>query len=222
MMELFRALTLMVMTGFWSLACAPVRPYTLSTPPPEQSLSPPSAEFLEYTSDAGLSLQWDRTTRYCGRVKTAIASEIDQRNRRLTAVRRWLLSLGSLAALASTIYTGVVENEDDRVLIPLGVVSGASLSAAFPALSQDDRVPLLQERLASIKAEELAAVEQLNLIEQAFLELALINRALARAEEENVDERARLVREQDAKYTEISAIEERLRTRLTALANTCS
>jgi hypothetical protein len=154
-------------------------------------------------------------------VKHAVAREADLRARRQSAIRRWLVTLGSLAALGSTIYSGVKDEPSEKVLIPLGVVSGSSLTAALPGLSQDERAAGLNEKLATIRAEESAAAEQLNLLERALLDRAILLVRQDRLDSES-DKWRQLEELQDQKLVEIASAEERLRSKLTSLSNICS
>src|SRR5262245_25399556 len=153
-MRLISTLVAIVLT----VACA-VRPYSVTIRVPADTLLPPSHELDSYTSSSGLSLQLQRSTAYCGQTKQAIAREIDQRDRRALARRSTLLLIGSAAALASTMYSGVQDQPDKRIVVPLSAISGTTLLTALPSLGKDERADALREKLTAVKAKEAAAIE---------------------------------------------------------------
>jgi hypothetical protein len=206
--------------------CARITPWSVTVQPPPQTLVPASAELLEYTQNAGLSLQFERTTRHCGLVRQAIAREMDQRNGRSVGQRRTVLVIGSAAALATTIYSGTAEAPKKQVLVPLGTISGGSLLTALPMIGRDERADALAEKLGSIRSREAAAMEALREIEQGLLAISLLRRQEQRADSLKLPAdhatRIELHGALETKYREVSLHEDKLREALVRLAQDCS
>ena len=201
--------------------CASIPPYSVTVPPSTTSLLPPSKQLADYTDDVGLSLQLDRTTTFCGVVKQRIASEIDQRDRRLTTRKSVLLLLGSAAALSVTIYSGIQDTPKKEVIVPLSAISGGSLLTVLPSLGKDERSDALREKLATIKVREGAVIESWNALERGMLGVSLLKGHLEDAAKGSTAA-GQVQMDLEAKYNELAPIEERFRTALAALANDCS
>jgi hypothetical protein len=201
-------------------ACGTIKPYTVIVPAPDSTLLPASAELARYTKKGGLTIQVERTTLYCGKVKQAIASELDHRSRRNSATKRILLLIGSAAALATTVYSGLKENPSKNVIVPLGAITGTALLTALPSLTEDERAGTLRDKLAAIKSKEGVVVDNLNAMEKGLLDLGLLqlqigDSATSKAEVEQ------LKKDRLAMYSEIAPLEDHLRTSLSSLANEC-
>ena len=184
-------------------ACTPIQPYSITLAPPEAALVPPSGGLVAY--EETLAEFWTRVSTRCTAVSHAIAVEIDQRQRRQATLKRWLLGIGSAAALGATVYTGIESQPEKNVVIPLSAISGSALVSAFPALSEDARVLTLRDRLAAIEAQGRSAVEVLGALEDQLLELSLLKDESAEA----------------AKYVEIASFETRLRGALVSWSEAC-
>lgn len=202
-------------------ACAPIPTYSVTTPIPQESLLPPSAALAEYTSGQGLALQLERTTRQCVVVRHAIAKELDQRDRRLTARQQWLLGIGSFAALAVTVYSGVEKEPESGVLIPLGAVSGTALVSAIPTLGKDDRADVLREKLGALRAHENAVVEAFNALERGLLELGILREQKSLMPDAATNERREIDRQIQDTFVELASLQAMLRNALTGLADQC-
>ncbi len=161
-----------------AIACSSIRPYSLvkieSGAEDVFVLMPPSENLKIY--DSALAEQWVRTTNYCTQIRIAIAEEIEQRRTRLHRRESIMLLIGSMAGMTTAVYAGAEDNPDPKVLVPLGLISGTSLTTALPSLSKDERIDLLQDKLEKIRASELRAVEQMNMIEVALVELGILER----------------------------------------------
>ena len=199
--------------------CSSVPPYSRALSPPDVTLVPPSTSLAQY-DEKGLSAQLERTTMYCGRVKQALAREIDERNQHSTAVHQWLVGTGSVAGIATTIYSGVAKKPHKEVVVPLGAISGTSLVSALPSFGKDDRAEALQQKIATIRAKENAVLAALATMEHGMTDLGLLNMQLGRAPTKADSQTVLLAKEK--KYVELQPAEDQLRGGLLALANECN
>lgn len=162
-----------------AIGCASIAPYNARIATNEKISSMSAAPGLPTPTGleeygAGVEKQWTETARRCTQVEIAIAGEIDDRQRRLTFTKRLLLGIGSVAAIATTIYTGITEDPKKEVIVPLAAIGGTAVATAIPALTEDDRVSQLQEKLIKINAAESVAIARLNAIEDKLHDRALL------------------------------------------------
>ena len=202
-------------------ACASIQPYSVSVPIPAKTLLPASAELNEYTQNTGLSAQLERTTTFCGQIKQAIAKEIDAREKRLTTRRSVLLLIGSAAALGTTVYSGIQDTPDKKVVVPLSAISGSALLTAVPSLGKDERAEALREKLSAVKGKEASAIEAWNALERGLLDVSLLKGQQNKLKA-GTDGWDKTQTDLDRKYVEIAPIEDRLRAALASLSNECS
>ena len=189
-------------------------------PVPRATLHPPSAELLSYTDGQGLSLALVRTTEFCDSARVEMAREYDLRSRRLNSLKRTLLTIGSVASLGGTAYAGLVQEPRKEVVIPLGLVSGGALLSAIPALGTDERAEELRQKLANVRAKEVAVVNALAALELSLLEISLVSGRLTIADSSS-DTWERLYSHRDSLYTRTAPVEDRLRLALATFAAEC-
>jgi hypothetical protein len=201
--------------------CTSIVPYSVRVATPNHTLLPPSAQLTQYTESVGLSAQLERSTAFCGHVKQMIAKEIDERAKRLSTRRSVLLLIGSAAALGTTIYSGIEDTPDKKIVVPLSAISGSALLTAIPSLAQDERAEALKEKLAAVKAKEGIAIEAWNALERGLLDVSLL-RGRQESLQKGSDDWRSIQTDLDRKYVEIAPIEDRLRGALASLSNECS
>ena len=206
---------------FHAAACAPVSSYQSLLPPPTAPLSPPSAAFIAYTHNAGLSVQWVSVTHRCDQARAFILQEIDARERRQMRLQRTLLTIGSAVALGATIYNGVTTKPRKEVTVPLSALTGGALVTAFPALAKDERSSALRDKYNLLNTEQAAAVASIGRLEAIVLQAALLE---ARAGDATRAPAARDAARDSAyaKYVEAQKPDDELRQSLFHLASYCN
>lgn len=225
-MERMMTVVLALVAAALLCGCASIKPYSLVEIVPDtlgvHVIMPASGNLQSY--DSGLATQWDRTFNYCYQRKKAVSAEIDQRERRLTSVRTWLLGFGGVAGLASTVYSGIKQDPRKDVIIPLSVVSGTALITLLPSFSQDERLEALKQRLDHLRAREQVAVNYYNDVE---LTLSTIGLEQARLDPDQPSYLEDLAEEQEqairqhivALHSQYEALSAKLRTALVEWAN---
>jgi hypothetical protein len=166
-------LAFVVFLGLWIASCASIPRYTVSPVNPLDTqfiLSPSSLALRVY--DPSTAQQWDRTYSFCVQRENAIAKEMSQREDNLSARKNWFLTIGGLATLANTIYSGIKENPEKSVTIPLIAVSGTSLLSLLPSIAEDGELNVLREKSANLKVVKIQATKVLSELEKKFLSIA--------------------------------------------------
>ncbi len=163
----------LILTGI--MGCSAIRPYNLVDIGPGQQdvtvLMPPSDGLSRY--DTALAVSWIRTVNYCTQVRRSLVDEIEQRKTSLQKRQSVLLLIGSMAGMATAIYSGTADNPSPKALVPLGLVSGASLTTALPSLSRDERLTYLQDKLERIRTCESDAIRQFNRVEALMVDIGI-------------------------------------------------
>jgi hypothetical protein len=206
-------------------SCSPIHPYSLAEIKPHNSDESSTFVLMPATRnlhvhDEELAIQWERTVNYCNQIKKAIFKEIDQRKNNLRKRKSALLLIGAFAGMGTAIYSGVEDDPDSRVLVPLGLLSGTTLASSLPSLSQDERLDFLQDKLIKIKSLETEAVGQFSKIEAALVDLGI----LTDEHDELTDGDPRVTQINETmklKYMEIESLSADLRALLTNWASEC-
>lgn len=136
-------------------------------------LAPAPTNVLIY--DSTTAQHWERTYNHCAQVKKAVTVELGQRESRVSSRRALLLGIGGLSGLANSIYTGVQNQPDKGVTVPLSIVSGTALLTFLPSISDDDQIPLLKAKLAQLNTLQVKAEEALTNLDNKLTAKAVLD-----------------------------------------------
>ena len=152
------ALRLALLALVAAMAGCAIVPYTAHVPPLTASLAPASKALIDYSGNAGISVQLERTMAFCGVVKQQMNAEIMARKRRQAIFRGVGAGISSGCAAAATAYTSLVAAPDRRISASLSACAGGVLLAAIPSWGVDSQVAVLEAKLSTIRANEVSAL----------------------------------------------------------------